>query len=189
MTDERIYKYLTETGALLTGHFLLRSGLHSDHYFQAALLLQHTSIAAELCASLAENFRGQDIETVISPAVGGLIVGQEVGRALGCKAIFAEKDDNSNLLLRRGFSLRPGERVLVAEDVVTKGGRVQQTIDLVRSYGAIPVGVAVIADRSAGDVDFGIPFVSLVKLSLETFDPSDCPLCKAGKPIDKPGSK
>jgi len=189
MTDEKILKYMVETGALLEGHFLLRSGLHSDHYFQCALLLQHTNIATEICTALAENFKGMDIETVISPAVGGLIVGQEVGRALGCKAIFAEKDDNSNLLLRRGFTLREGERVLIAEDVVTKGGRVQQTIDLVRSYGAIPVGVAVITDRSAGDVDFGIPFKSLVKLSLPTFTADECPLCKVGAPIDHPGSK
>ncbi len=189
MTDETIKRYLTQTGALLTGHFLLRSGLHSDHYFQAALLLQHTAIAAELCAALADNFRQMDIETVISPAVGGLIVGQEIGRSLGCKAIFAEKDDQSNLLLRRGFTLRQGERVLVAEDVVTKGGRVQQTIDLVRSYGAIPVGVAVIADRSGGAVDFGLPFISLVRLDLQTFEPGDCPLCREGRPIDKPGSK
>ena len=189
MKEAEILQYLSETGALLKGHFLLRSGLHSDQYFQGALLLQHTLIAAKLCAALAEPWQNQGIETVISPAIGGIVVGQEVGRALGVKAIFAEKDDNSNLLLRRGFTLKPGEKVLVAEDVVTKGGRVQQTIDLVRAHGAIPVGAATLIDRSAGSADFGIPFRSLLQLNLPTFEPENCPLCKQGLPIDKPGSK
>ena len=189
MKEAEILQCLSETGALLKGHFLLRSGLHSDQYFQGALVLQHTLIAAKLCSALAEPWQNQGIETVISPAIGGIIVGQEVGRALGIKAIFAEKDDNSNLLLRRGFILKPGEKVLVAEDVVTKGGRVQQTIDLVRAHGAIPVGVATLIDRSAGGVDFGIPFRSLLQLNLPTFAPENCPLCQKGLPIDKPGSK
>ncbi len=189
MNDTEILKHMFDTGALLNGHFLLRSGLHSDQYFQGALLLQHTELAAQLCAELAKAWSGVEIDTVISPAIGGIVVGQEVGRALGVKAIFAEKDDQSNLTLRRGFVLKPGERVLVAEDVVTKGGRVQQTIDLVRSFGATPVGACALVDRSKGDVDFGIPFKSLVRLSLKTFDPVDCPLCKKGLPIDHPGSK
>ncbi|MCR5380402.1 MAG: orotate phosphoribosyltransferase [Lentisphaeria bacterium] len=189
MEKSEIIRDFEDTGALLHGHFLLRSGLHSDQYFQAALLLQHTLIAAKLCAALAESFKDMSIETVISPAIGGIIVGQEVGRALGVKAVFAEKDDDSNLVLRRGFSFHEGERVLVAEDVVTKGGRVQQTIDLVREHGANPVGVAVLVDRSAGDVDFGIPMVSLLKLQLPTYEASECPLCKQGVPIYKPGSK
>ncbi|MBQ6471530.1 MAG: orotate phosphoribosyltransferase [Victivallales bacterium] len=189
MKESEILENFTKTGALLEGHFLLRSGLHSDHYFQAALVLQHTLIAAQLCAAMAEPWRNQGIETVISPAIGGLIVGQEVGRALGIRAIFAEKDDNSNLVLRRGFSFRPGEKVLVAEDVVTKGGRVQQTIDLVREHGAVPVGVTVMVDRSTAPVDFGIPFRSLLKLNLVTYQPDQCPLCKKGLPIDHPGSK
>ena len=189
MEKSEIIKDFEETGALLHGHFLLRSGLHSDSYFQAALLLQHTLVAAKLCAALAESFKDMSIETVISPAIGGIIVGQEVGRALGVKAVFAEKDDESNLVLRRGFSFHEGERVLVAEDVVTKGGRVQQTIDLVREHGANPVGVAVLVDRSAGDVDFGIPMVSLLKLQLPTYEAADCPMCKQGVPIYKPGSK
>ena len=189
MKESEILESFCSTGALLTGHFLLRSGLHSDHYFQAALVLQHTLIAARLCAAMAEPWKGMGIETVISPAVGGIIVGQEVGRALGIRAFFAEKDDNSNLVLRRGFTFKPGEKVLVAEDVVTKGGRVQQTIDLVRAHGATPVGVTVMVDRSLEPVDFGIPFKSLLKLDLQTFDPSECPLCKQGLPIDHPGSK
>ncbi len=189
MTEQEILQTLADTGALLSGHFLLRSGLHSDHYFQAALVLQHTLVAARLCEEMANPWRNMGIETVISPAIGGLVVGQEVGRSLGVKAIFAEKDDASNLVLRRGFSLKPGEKVLVAEDVVTKGGRVQQTIDLVRAHGGDPVGVTVLVDRSEGDVDFGIPMRSLIRLKLATYDPADCPLCRKGLPIDKPGSK
>lgn len=189
MQESEILKLFTDTGALLRGHFQLRSGLHSDQYFQGALVLQHTLIAARLCQALAEPWRNQGIETVISPAIGGIIVGQEVGRALGVKAIFAEKDEASNLLLRRGFSLSEGERVLVAEDVVTKGGRVQQTIDLVRACGATPVGVATLVDRSQGSVDFGIPYRALLQLQLPTYSPESCPLCQKGLPIDKPGSK
>ncbi|MFA6814862.1 MAG: orotate phosphoribosyltransferase [Lentisphaeria bacterium] len=189
MQEKEIIKYLTETGALLNGHFQLRSGLHSSRYFQAALVLQHTLIAAKLCAAMAAPWRDMGIETVISPAVGGIVVGQEVGRALGVKAIFAEKDEASNLHLRRGFCLKKGEKVLVAEDVITKGGRVAQTIELVRSYGAIPVGAACMVDRSTGTVDLGVPFKSLLKLNLPTYKPEDCPLCAKKMPIDHPGSK
>jgi len=189
MTDAEILERLTTTGALLEGHFRLRSGLHSDRYFQAALVLQHTRIASELGAELASRCAGLDVATVISPAVGGIVVGQEVARALGVRAIFAEKDGESGLVLRRGFSLAPGERVLVAEDVITKGGRVRQTIELVRDCGADVVGVAVLVDRSAGDVDLGAPVESLIRLTLPTYEPSDCPLCRQGLPIEKPGSK
>ncbi|HPY90874.1 MAG TPA: orotate phosphoribosyltransferase [Lentisphaeria bacterium] len=189
MHESVVLQHLSDTGALLEGHFLLRSGLHSDRYFQAALVLQHTVIAAKLCAAMAKAWEDQDIETVISPAIGGIVVGQEIGRSLGVRAIFAEKDEESNLHLRRGFTLKPGERVLIAEDVITKGGRVQQTIDLVRAYSAIPVGIAVMVDRSAGGVDLGVPLKSLIELNLPTFEPAQCPLCQKGVPIDKPGSK
>ena len=189
MKESEILQHLADTGALLTGHFELRSGLHSDRYFQAAQVLQQTVIAATLCAAMADGWRDAGVETVISPAIGGIIVGQEIGRSLGVKAIFAEKDEQSNLLLRRGFSLRAGERVLVAEDVITKGGRVQQTIDLVRQFGAVPVGVATMVDRSDGSVDFGIPMKSLIRLTLATYEPTACPMCQQGLPIDKPGSK
>ena len=189
MTEAEIVNILKESGALLTGHFQLRSGLHSDHFFQAALLLQYPDKAEIVCRHLAEKFRGQEISAVISPAVGGLIVGQEVARALGCKAIFADKEDGE-LVLKRGFSIAPGEKILVAEDVVTKGGRVQQTIDLVRSKGGDVVGVAVIVDRSGGTASFDVPeFQSALKLTLPTFDPAECPLCAKNMPIDRPGSK
>lgn len=189
MTEHDIVKILEASGALLTGHFQLRSGLHSNRFFQAALLLQYPDKAETVCRFLAGKFAGAGVETVISPAVGGLIVGQEVARALKCRAIFADKEDG-NLVLKRGFTIRPGEKVLVAEDVVTKGGRVQQTIDLARSLGADVVGVAVVVDRSGRDgVDFGMPMHAALKLDLPTFDPADCPLCRDGAPIDRPGSK
>ena len=188
MTVQELIKILEDSGALLTGHFQLRSGLHSSRFFQAALLLQYPDKAETVCRFLADQFRGQGIETVISPAVGGLIVGQEVARALGCRAIFADKEDGQ-LVLKRGFSIKPGDRILVAEDVVTKGGRVQQTIDLARSFGAEIVGIAVIVDRSGGDAKFDVPFKSALKLSLPTFDPAECPMCKEGQAIDRPGSK
>lgn len=189
MTEQDILQDLTETGALLQGHFCLRSGLHSDRYFQAALVLQYTSVASRLCGALAEQFRDCAVETVVSPAIGGIVVGQEVGRHLGTRAIFAEKTDASDLVFRRGFNLSPGEKVLVAEDVITKGGRVRQTIDLVREAGADLVGIAVMVDRSDGSVTFDAPLKSLIRLSLPTYQPEQCPLCKKGVPIDKPGSK
>ncbi len=188
MTEQDIIRILEASGALLTGHFQLRSGLHSSRFFQAALLLQYPDKAETVCRYLAEQFKGEKIDAVISPAVGGLIVGQEVARALGCRAIFADKEDDK-LILKRGFSIKPGDRILVAEDVVTKGGRVQQTIDLARSLGADIVGVAVIVDRSGGDASFDVPFKSALKLELPTYDPAACPLCKEGKSIDRPGSK
>ena len=188
MTEQEIIKILEESGALLTGHFQLRSGLHSNRFFQAALLLQYPDKAETVCRYLADQFRNEKIETVISPAVGGLIVGQEIARALGVRAIFADKEDGQ-LVLKRGFTIKPGEKVLVAEDVVTKGGRVQQTADLVRSLGGDVVGIAIIVDRSGGDAKFDVPFQSALKLSLPTFDPAECPLCKTNMPIDRPGSK
>ena len=189
MTEAEIVNVLKESGALLNGHFQLRSGLHSDHFFQAALLLQYPDKAEIVCRHIAEKFKGVQIDAVISPAVGGLIVGQEVARALGCRAIFADKEDGE-LVLKRGFSIKPGEKILVAEDVVTKGGRVQQTIDLVHAKGGDVVGVGVIVDRSGGTASFDVPaFVSALKLTLPTFEPESCPLCAQKLPIDRPGSK
>ncbi|HBC86854.1 MAG TPA: orotate phosphoribosyltransferase [Lentisphaeria bacterium] len=188
MTDNDVLNDFLKSGALLEGHFQLRSGLHSNRFFQAALVLQHPLIAERLCAELADKFKGVKVDTVLSPALGGLIVGQEVARKIGCRAIFAEKD-NDNLVLRRGFALSKGEKVLVAEDVVTKGGRVQQTVQLAKSLGAEVVGIAVIVDRSADDVKFDVPFKSLLKLHFDTFEPAKCPLCSGKVPLVKPGSK
>ncbi|PYJ45130.1 MAG: orotate phosphoribosyltransferase [Verrucomicrobia bacterium] len=178
-----------KTGALLDGHFVLRSGLHSRQYFQCAILLQHTDIAAQVCGQLADKLRKFDCDTVISPALGGIIVGQEVGRSLGKRHIFVEKEEGK-LVLRRGFQISPGERFIVVEDVVTRGGRVQETIDIVRTHGGIVSAVGVIVDRS-GDAkpDFKCPFVSLVEMTVENFPANDLPADLARMPTVKPGSK
>jgi orotate phosphoribosyltransferase len=178
-----------KTGALLDGHFVLRSGLHSRQFFQCAILLQHTDIAAEVCGRLADKLRNLDCDAVISPALGGIVVGQEVGRALGKRHIFAEKEAGG-LVLRRGFQIAPNERFIVAEDVVTRGGRVQQTVDIVREHGGKVAGIGVIVDRSGGQrPDFGCPFVSLIEMNVETFPADNLPADLAGMPAVKPGSK
>ena len=178
-----------KTGALLDGHFVLRSGLHSRQYFQCAILLSHTDIAARVCGMLAENVRRFECDSVISPALGGIIVGQEVGRALGKRHIFVEKDEGK-LVLRRGFNIDNGEKFVVVEDVVTRGGRVQETINIIRARGGVVSAVGVIVDRS-GDKkpDFGCPFVSLVEMKVENFEADKLPPDLAKIPAVKPGSK
>jgi orotate phosphoribosyltransferase len=162
--------------------------LHSRQYFQCALLLQHTDIAARVCGQLADKLRGYDCDTVISPALGGIIVGQEVGRALSKRHIFAEKEAGG-LVLRRGFKIDKGERFVVAEDVVTRGGRVQETIDIVRAHGGNVCAVGVIVDRSGKDKpDFGCPFIRLVEMNVETFETDKIPPDLAEVPAVKPGS-
>jgi orotate phosphoribosyltransferase len=178
-----------KTGALLDGHFVLRSGLHSRQFFQCALLLQHTDIAADVCGRLADKLREYECDAVISPALGGIIVGQEVGRSLGKRHIFGEKDAGG-LVLRRGFTIQPKERFVVAEDVVTRGGRVKETIDIVHQHGGKVVAAGVIVDRSGGNhADFGCPFVSLVEMNVETFEADNLPADLATTPAVKPGSK
>jgi orotate phosphoribosyltransferase len=178
-----------QTGALLEGHFVLRSGLHSRQFFQCALLLRHTTIAAQVCAQLAEKLRAVAADEVISPAMGGLFVGHEVGRTLGLPHIFVEKEAG-RLVLRRGFQIPVGRRFIVVEDVVTRGGRVQETIDIVRQHGGEVAAVAALVDRSGGHVpDFGCPFISLVQMNVETFEADELPLDLAGTPAIKPGSK
>ena len=187
--SEELLSLFRRTGALLDGHFVLRSGLHSRQFFQCALLLQHTDIASDVCGRLAENLREYQCDAVISPALGGIIVGQEVGRSLGKRHIFVEKDQGG-LVLRRGFKIYPGERFVIAEDVVTRGGRVVETIEIVRSYGGVIAAVGVIVDRSGGKhADFGCPFVSLVEMDVETFPADQLPADLAAIPAEKPGSK
>jgi orotate phosphoribosyltransferase len=187
--SEDLLALFRKTGALLDGHFVLRSGLHSRQFFQCALLLQHTGIAADVCGRLADKLRAIECDAVVSPALGGIIVGQEVGRALRKRHIFVEKDSGA-LVLRRGFQIRPNERFIVAEDVVTRGGRVQETIDIVRAHGGTVAGIGVIVDRSGGQrPDFGCPFVSLIEMNVETYPADNLPPDLAGIPAIKPGSK
>jgi orotate phosphoribosyltransferase len=187
--SEDLLALFRKTGALLDGHFVLRSGLHSRQYFQCALLLQDTEIAAKVCGWLAEKLRKFDCDTVISPALGGIIVGQEVGRSLGKRHIFVEKNDGK-LVLRRGFQISPGERFVVVEDVVTRGGRVQETIDIVRAHDGVVSAVGVIVDRRGqSKPDFGCPFVSLVEMTVENFPADHLPPDLAKIPAVKPGSK
>ena len=176
------------SGALHEGHFRLTSGLHSPGYLQAALVLQHPHEAETLGAALAALARDCGAQAVLSPALGGIVIGQEVGRALGVRAMFAERQ-GGKLTLRRGFSIAPGERVLVVEDVVTTGGSTRETIDVARAEGATVVGAAVIIDRSGGANPVDVPFHCLASLSLPTYAPEACPLCLAGQPVVKPGSR
>jgi orotate phosphoribosyltransferase len=188
VTDDTILDRFRRAGALLEGHFRLTSGLHSPGYLQSALVLQHPREAEACGAAIAERIRSLRPDAVLSPALGGIVIGQEVGRALGVRAIFAERQEGS-LALRRGFSLAPGERVLVVEDVVTTGGSTRETIAVARAAGADVVGAASIVDRSGGTQDIGVPYHALVTLSLPTYTPDTCPLCAAGLPVVKPGSR
>jgi orotate phosphoribosyltransferase len=187
--SEDLLALFRKTGALLEGHFILRSGLHSREYFQCALLLQHTEIAATVCGWLADKLREFDCDAVISPALGGIIVGQEVGRALRKRHIFVEKEE-SKLVLRRSFQISRNERFTVVEDVVTRGGRVQETIDIVRGHGGTVSSVGVIVDRSRqAKPNFGCPFVSLIEMNVETFVADKVPRDLAKIPAVKPGSR
>ncbi len=188
MTSEQVLDIYKKTGALLTGHFLLSSGLHSDQYLQSALVLQQPDIASELCAALAEHFRNSNIEAVIAPALGGVFVSHETARALKVRALFAERV-NGELTLRRGFTIKPGERVLVVEDVITTGKSTRETIEVVKKAGGTVVAAGSLVDRSGGKADLGVPYKALVTLNVPTYTPESCPLCKAGgKPV-KPGSR
>ena len=188
--EKEVLEAFRSSGALLHGHFVLRSGLHSREFFQCALLLQDAALAARVCGLLAERLSVFHASTVVSPAVGGIVVGQEVARHLGKRHIFVEKDGDGGLVLRRGFQISPGERFLVAEDVVTRGGRVAETIAIVREMGGEVVAAGAIVDRSGGSLpDFGCPFFSLVRMTPETFPPDQIPPDLAKIPAVKPGSK
>ncbi len=187
MTGNEVLQIFRDSGALLEGHFVLRSGLHSRQYFQCALALQEMRTVEKLGAELAGKVRGLGAVTVVAPAMGGLVLGQEVARQLGVRFIFVEKEQG-NLALRRGFKIGAGEKILVVEDVVTKGGRVQETLDIVRAHGGQVVGVAMAVDRSGGAVKFGVPMFSLISLQVETFEPNKLPADLAAIPAVKPGS-
>ncbi|HEY0552483.1 MAG TPA: orotate phosphoribosyltransferase [Verrucomicrobiae bacterium] len=188
MTETEVVQIFRETGALLEGHFILRSGLRSRQYFQCALALQHMPTVEKLGAALAAKVRHLEAETIISPAMGGLVIGQEVARQLGIRFIFTEKEEGQ-LVLRRGFKIEPGEKVLIVEDVVTKGGRVQETIDIVRAQQGAVLGAAMLVDRSDGTLNMDVPLFNVLRLNVETFHPDKLPPDLAAIPALKPGSK
>ena len=188
MTSDEVLDIYRKTGALLTGHFLLSSGLHSEKYLQSALVLQQPDIATKLCAALAGHFKDMKIEVVIAPALGGVFVSHEIARALGVRALFAERV-SGELALRRGFTIRPGERVLVVEDVITTGKSTKETIEVVKKAGGAAVAAGSLVDRSNGRAELGVPYKSLVTLSVPSYSPEECPLCKAGSTPVKPGSR
>jgi orotate phosphoribosyltransferase len=188
MTSAEALQVFRQTGALLEGHFILRSGLHSRQYFQCALALQQMPVVEQFGHYLATHVRSLPVQTVVAPAMGGLVIGQEIARQLGVRFLFTEKEDG-RLALRRGFQIAPGEAILVAEDVITKGGRVRETMEIVRSRGGRVLGVAMIVDRSDGSLDLGVPMFSLIRMQVETFPADRLPPDLAGMPVVKPGSK
>jgi orotate phosphoribosyltransferase len=188
MTHDELLDLFRRSGALLEGHFRLTSGLHSPGYLQCALVLQHPASAEQLGAAIAQRARDLRPTVVLSPALGGIVIGQEVGRALGARAIFAERQDGA-LTLRRGFIIAETDRVLVVEDVLTTGGSTRETMQVAIAAGGRVVGVASIVNRSGGAVTFDAPYVALLEINLPTYEPERCPLCAQGMPVVKPGSR
>ena len=188
MQSEQVIEKFRQSGALLEGHFLLTSGLHSPVYLQCALVLQDPRNAEQFASGIAEKFRDAAIETVASPAIGGIVIGHEVARALGARFIWTERD-GGKMVLRRGFSVKSGERVLVVEDVVTTGGSTRETIAVLQDAGADVRGAASIIDRSLGKADVGVPRIALATLDVPSVDPSVCEACKRGELAIKPGSR
>lgn len=189
LTHERVLEILKEAGVLLEGHFLLTSGKHSDKYLQCAKIFRHTKYSEELCSALAEHFANDNVELVIGPAMGAVQMAYEVSRHLNVENFFTEREDGK-MVLRRGFEVKPGMRCLLVEDVVTTGGSVREVIDLVRAAGGVVVGVGSIVDRTGGEIDFGVPYKSVISMKVESWEADNCPLCKEGKvQLVKPGSR
>lgn len=193
MNQDEVLRIFEESGALLRGHFLLSSGLHSDRYLQCALVLQNPATAEKLCAALAAKAQADErigaIDLVVAPALGGVIVAHEVARAIGVRALFTERDDKRVMKLRRGFEIKPGERALVVEDVVTTGGSTREVMEVVQAHGGVIAGAGSLIDRSGGAVDLGVPRHALAVLEAPTFAPDQCPLCAQGSVAIKPGSR
>lgn len=185
--QQEVLDIFTRTQALKTGHFVLRSGLHSGHFFQCAQVCQHMDAVSRLAELLVQKLREQPFTTVLAPAMGGLVIGQEVARQTGSRYLFAEKE-NDRLVMRRGFTLKPGERVLVVEDVVTRGGRVLEALEIIRQAGGEPVAVAMLVDRSGGTTRFDVPAIALLELSFPTYEADQLPPELARLPTEKPGS-
>ena len=188
MTDTEVLDLFRQAGALLEGHFKLSSGLHSDRYLQSALVLQHPDFAEQLGRALGERTKHLQATAVLSPALGGIVIGQEVGLALHVRAMFAERQDG-RLTLRRGFALEPADRVLIVEDVITTGGSTPETIAVAEAAGAQIVGAASIVDRGAEGGQLDVPLQSLVRMQVAAYDPASCPMCAKGLPVVKPGSR
>jgi orotate phosphoribosyltransferase len=189
MRPEDVLKVLEEAGAIRHGHFELSSGLHSPTYVQCALVLQHPAQAEQLGRALAAEFHDQSIECVVSPALGGVVIGHEVARAIGVRAMFTERDASGQLTLRRGFDLRAGERVLVVEDVWTTGGSTSATMHAVEEAGGRVVAVGALIDRSGGRLEFPVRAEALLEMKIPTYDADECPLCQSGSSAVKPGSR
>jgi orotate phosphoribosyltransferase len=188
MTENELLDIFRKHSALLEGHFILSSGLHSDRYVQCAQVLQHPRVAEQLCSQLADQLRHLKPSVVAAPALGGVLVAHEVARALGVRAIFTERQEGA-MTLRRGFTLEPGEPTLVVEDVITTGLSTRETIQCIEQAGGRVVGAGSLIDRSGGTADLGIAKASLISLKIQNYNPAECPLCKAGIPAVKPGSR
>jgi orotate phosphoribosyltransferase len=189
MRADEVLERFRRTGALLEGHFILTSGLHSPVYLQCALVLQHPPEAEAFARAIVEQFAGRGIETVVAPAIGGLVIGYETARALNARSIWTERDAGGAMTLRRGFTVRPGESVLVVEDVITTGGSTRETIETMRAAGASVVGAASIIDRSGGRADVSVPRIALATLDVPALAPTVCPACQRGEQAVKPGSR
>ena len=188
MTEQEVKELLIETGAIMDGHFLLTSGLHSPHYVEKFNVLQQPKYTQQLCEAMAEKFKNANIETVVGPMTGGILLAHETGKALGTRAIFTERVDGK-MTFRRGFSLHEGERVLIVEDIVTTGGSIKEVIEVVKAHGGVPVAVSMLVDRSGGKANFGdVPCTALLHMDVETYRPEECPLCQQGIEMTKRGS-
>jgi orotate phosphoribosyltransferase len=188
MNSENIIEHFRATNALLEGHFILSSGLHSPRYLQCALALQYPYDSAKFGQAIAERFISAEIETVVSPAIGGLIIGFETAKALNVRFIWTERKEGE-MTLRRGFSIKAGEKILAVEDVITTGGSIRECIDVVKAHGGNVINGASIIDRSGGRADIGVPRISLVELDVPTYHPQNCPMCAEGTEAVKPGSR
>lgn len=182
LTDEKVLQIFKDSGALLHGHFKLTSGLHSDTYFEKFQVLQFPNYVEELCTELARRFKDDNIELVLGPTTGGVLLAYEIGKQLGTRGIFAEKGEGGRVL-KRGFKINPGERVLVVDDILTTGGSVFDTIDVVKKNGGVLAGVGILVDRAGGKIDFGAKTEALLSLDVMKYEPSDCPMCAAGVPL------
>ncbi len=187
MTEKEVEDLLIETSAIMEGHFLLTSGLHSPRYVEKFNVLQKPVYTEKLCRAMAEKFKDANIETVVGPVTGGILLAHETGKALGTRAIFTERE-NGKMTFRRGFTLHEGERVLIVEDIVTTGGSIREVIDVVKEHGGLPVAVSMLVDRSGGKATFGdVPSTALLHMDVQTYQPDECPLCKQGIPMTKRG--